>query len=100
MSTATTPVSVDADDAAGNDGIAAFLRSHRDAILAGLSACVRVPSIAAQTERLYGCGASDAKGQIIAHLWGLRPHRADRGSDRHLGAELAELPPPRATGGD
>ncbi|WP_267422331.1 MULTISPECIES: M20/M25/M40 family metallo-hydrolase [unclassified Curtobacterium] len=31
-------------------------------------------------ERLYGRGASDAKGQVIAHLWGLRAHLADRGS--------------------
>lgn len=26
--------------------------------------------------RLYGRGASDAKGQVIAHLWGLRAHLA------------------------
>jgi acetylornithine deacetylase/succinyl-diaminopimelate desuccinylase-like protein len=26
--------------------------------------------------RLYGRGSSDAKGQIMAHLWGLRAHRA------------------------
>lgn len=25
--------------------------------------------------RLYGRGASDAKGQVLAHLWGLRAHR-------------------------
>jgi acetylornithine deacetylase/succinyl-diaminopimelate desuccinylase-like protein len=28
--------------------------------------------------RLYGRGASDAKGQILAHLWGLRAHLSDR----------------------
>lgn len=28
--------------------------------------------------RLYGRGASDAKGQVIAHLWGLRAHLLDR----------------------
>jgi acetylornithine deacetylase/succinyl-diaminopimelate desuccinylase-like protein len=28
--------------------------------------------------RLYGRGASDAKGQVIAHLWGLRAHLRDR----------------------
>jgi acetylornithine deacetylase/succinyl-diaminopimelate desuccinylase-like protein len=28
--------------------------------------------------RLYGRGASDAKGQLIAHLWGLRAHLRDR----------------------
>ncbi|PZE75695.1 M20/M25/M40 family metallo-hydrolase [Curtobacterium sp. MCBD17_019] len=28
--------------------------------------------------RLYGRGASDAKGQMIAHLWGLRAHLATR----------------------
>lgn len=32
-------------------------------------------------ERLYGRGASDAKGQMIAHLWGLRAHLADRGEE-------------------
>jgi acetylornithine deacetylase/succinyl-diaminopimelate desuccinylase-like protein len=32
-------------------------------------------------ERLYGRGASDAKGQMIAHLWGLRAHLAERGDD-------------------
>jgi acetylornithine deacetylase/succinyl-diaminopimelate desuccinylase-like protein len=30
--------------------------------------------------RMYGRGASDAKGQILAHLWGLRAHLADRSS--------------------
>jgi acetylornithine deacetylase/succinyl-diaminopimelate desuccinylase-like protein len=30
--------------------------------------------------RLYGRGASDAKGQILAHLWGLRAHQNARGS--------------------
>jgi acetylornithine deacetylase/succinyl-diaminopimelate desuccinylase-like protein len=30
--------------------------------------------------RLYGRGASDAKGQILAHLWGLRAHQAARDS--------------------
>ena len=29
--------------------------------------------------RLYGRGASDAKGQVIAHLWGLRAHLAATG---------------------
>lgn len=29
--------------------------------------------------RLYGRGASDAKGQVIAHLWGLRAHLEERG---------------------
>ncbi|WIB36117.1 M20/M25/M40 family metallo-hydrolase [Curtobacterium sp. MCJR17_043] len=29
--------------------------------------------------RLYGRGASDAKGQVVAHLWGLRAHLAGRG---------------------
>jgi acetylornithine deacetylase/succinyl-diaminopimelate desuccinylase-like protein len=29
--------------------------------------------------RLYGRGASDAKGQIIAHLWGIRAHLATTG---------------------
>src|SRR3954447_3065367 len=28
--------------------------------------------------RLYGRGASDAKGQMVAHLWGLRAHLLDR----------------------
>jgi acetylornithine deacetylase/succinyl-diaminopimelate desuccinylase-like protein len=32
--------------------------------------------------RLYGRGASDAKGQVIAHLWGLRAHLAASGGDR------------------
>ena len=31
--------------------------------------------------RLYGRGASDAKGQIVAHLWGLRAHLATTGRD-------------------
>ena len=31
--------------------------------------------------RLYGRGASDAKGQVIAHLWGLRAHLEHRGGD-------------------
>lgn len=56
-------------------------------------------------ERLYGRGASDAKGQVIAHLWGLRAHLAERGDqgpavnlkyvvegEEELGSEhLAEL---------
>jgi acetylornithine deacetylase/succinyl-diaminopimelate desuccinylase-like protein len=29
--------------------------------------------------RLYGRGASDAKGQVVAHLWGLRAHLRERG---------------------
>ncbi|PZF59009.1 peptidase M20 [Curtobacterium sp. MCSS17_008] len=29
--------------------------------------------------RLYGRGASDAKGQVVAHLWGLRAHLERRG---------------------
>ena len=28
--------------------------------------------------RLYGRGASDAKGQVLAHIWGLRAHLADQ----------------------
>ncbi|MFC4059112.1 M20/M25/M40 family metallo-hydrolase [Planomonospora corallina] len=31
--------------------------------------------------KLYGRGASDAKGQILAHLWGLRAHLAATGRD-------------------
>jgi len=31
--------------------------------------------------RLWGRGASDAKGQVMAHLWGLRAHLAARGED-------------------
>ncbi|WP_108250010.1 M20/M25/M40 family metallo-hydrolase [Planctomonas deserti] len=31
--------------------------------------------------RLYGRGASDAKGQIMAHLWGLRAHQLATGSE-------------------
>ncbi|UQU61919.1 M20/M25/M40 family metallo-hydrolase [Couchioplanes caeruleus] len=30
---------------------------------------------------LYGRGASDAKGQVIAHLWGIRAHLAATGRD-------------------
>jgi acetylornithine deacetylase/succinyl-diaminopimelate desuccinylase-like protein len=30
--------------------------------------------------RLYGRGASDAKGQVVAHLWGLRAHLRGRGA--------------------
>ena len=30
--------------------------------------------------RLHGRGASDAKGQVLAHLWGLRAHLATRAS--------------------
>ncbi|MCU1569914.1 MAG: Peptidase [Naasia sp.] len=30
--------------------------------------------------RLYGRGSSDAKGQILAHLWGLRAHLAEHGA--------------------
>ena len=29
--------------------------------------------------RLYGRGSSDAKGQVLAHLWGVRAHLAARG---------------------
>jgi acetylornithine deacetylase/succinyl-diaminopimelate desuccinylase-like protein len=32
--------------------------------------------------RVYGRGASDAKGQVIAHLWGLKAHVAARASGR------------------
>ena len=31
--------------------------------------------------RLFGRGASDAKGQVLAHLWGLRAHLAARGTE-------------------
>jgi acetylornithine deacetylase/succinyl-diaminopimelate desuccinylase-like protein len=31
--------------------------------------------------RLYGRGSSDAKGQVLAHLWGLRAHLAATGRD-------------------
>ena len=31
--------------------------------------------------RLYGRGASDAKGQVVAHLWGLRAHLAATGRE-------------------
>ncbi|GAB7046334.1 dipeptidase [Catenuloplanes indicus JCM 9534] len=52
---------------------------------------------------VYGRGASDAKGQVIAHLWGLRAHLADRdvpavnliwlveGEEETGSAHLAEL---------
>ena len=33
----------------------------------------------ARDGRLYGRGTSDAKGQVIAHLWGLRAHLATTG---------------------
>lgn len=33
-------------------------------------------------DRLYGRGASDAKGQVMAHLWGLRAHLAVSQRDR------------------
>ncbi len=33
----------------------------------------------ARDGRLYGRGASDAKGQVLAHLWGLRAHLAAGG---------------------
>ncbi|MDW4572964.1 M20/M25/M40 family metallo-hydrolase [Microbacterium sp. M3] len=37
------------------------------------------PFVACERDgRLYGRGASDAKGQVIAHLWGLRAHLAVR----------------------
>jgi acetylornithine deacetylase/succinyl-diaminopimelate desuccinylase-like protein len=32
--------------------------------------------------RVYGRGASDATGQVLAHLWGLRAHLAAAGRDR------------------
>lgn len=32
--------------------------------------------------RLYGRGASDAKGQVVAHLWGLRAHLGTRDDGR------------------
>lgn len=32
--------------------------------------------------RLYGRGASDAKGQVVAHLWGVRAHLAATGRER------------------
>ena len=31
--------------------------------------------------RLYGRGSSDAKGQVVAHLWGIRAHLAATGRD-------------------
>jgi acetylornithine deacetylase/succinyl-diaminopimelate desuccinylase-like protein len=31
--------------------------------------------------RLYGRGASDAKGQVLAHIWGIRAHLAAEGRD-------------------
>ncbi|GAA3395793.1 M20/M25/M40 family metallo-hydrolase [Cryptosporangium minutisporangium] len=31
--------------------------------------------------RLYGRGTSDAKGQVLAHLWGIRAHLATTGRD-------------------
>ncbi|MEV7661976.1 M20/M25/M40 family metallo-hydrolase [Paenarthrobacter sp. NPDC089316] len=31
--------------------------------------------------RLYGRGSSDAKGQVMAHIWGLKAHLAATGSD-------------------
>lgn len=34
--------------------------------------------------RLYGRGASDAKGQVLAHLWGLRAHRETTGQGRGI----------------
>lgn len=40
--------------------------------------------------RLYGRGASDAKGQVLAHLWGLRAHCATR-SDITPGINLKIL---------
>lgn len=33
----------------------------------------------ARDGRLYGRGASDAKGQVVAHLWGVRAHLATTG---------------------
>ncbi|MFI9005728.1 M20/M25/M40 family metallo-hydrolase [Actinosynnema sp. NPDC053489] len=34
---------------------------------------------ALRDERLYGRGASDAKGQVLAHVWGVRAHLAATG---------------------
>ncbi|MFS4507020.1 M20/M25/M40 family metallo-hydrolase [Clavibacter sp. Sh2141] len=40
--------------------------------------------------RLHGRGASDAKGQVLAHAWGLRAHLAERG-DRDAAVNLVLL---------
>ena len=40
--------------------------------------------------RLYGRGASDAKGQVIAHLWGLRAHLS-ASTDRNPAVNLVYL---------
>ncbi len=157
MRSAPTPVSVETDGDTARDGIPGFLSANQDALVADLSAWVRIPSIAAQPEhavdversahwlagclrevgvstdliptgdtvavfgqrkaenedaptvliyshhdvrhakpeewvetspfepvlrdgRLYGRGASDAKGQILAHVWGLRAHQGQRES--------------------
>jgi len=41
--------------------------------------------------RLYGRGASDAKGQVLAHLWGLRAHLAERNGS-HAGPDGTARP--------
>lgn len=38
--------------------------------------------------RLYGRGASDAKGQVLAHIWGLRAHRAVAGAGAGVNIKL------------
>jgi acetylornithine deacetylase/succinyl-diaminopimelate desuccinylase-like protein len=68
---------------AAGDAPTVLIYSHHDVRAAKDEQWDQTPPFepALRDGRLYGRGASDAKGQIVAHLWGLRAHLATTGRD-------------------
>lgn len=68
---------------AAGDAPTVLIYSHHDVRAAKDEQWDQTPPFepALRDGRLYGRGASDAKGQVVAHLWGLRAHLATTGRD-------------------
>ncbi len=49
--------------------VPSYLDDHAGELIERLSEWIRMPSVG-----LYGRGSSDAKGQVMAHIWGIRAH--------------------------
>lgn len=71
-------------DGAGDAVSTVLVYSHHDVRAVGDETWTRTHPFrpVEQDGCLYGRGASDAKGQVIAHLWGLRAHLANRAPAR------------------
>jgi acetylornithine deacetylase/succinyl-diaminopimelate desuccinylase-like protein len=77
------PPAVYAEWCAEPDAPTVLVYSHHDVRAAKDDYWEQTPPFnpALRNGRLYGRGASDAKGQVLAHVWALRAHLATTGRD-------------------